>query len=271
MSKPNIAEIAAFARQIARDAGEIIVEERAGDALEHRYKAQQELVTSADLKADALITGAIRERYPSHRILSEESQPNIADAEDLESPLWIIDPIDGTVNYAYGHNQVGVSIACGWGGRMQVGVVHCPFQQETFAAVRGGGATLNDQPIRHSRCDNLGQALVATGFPYAKDSLAPLIRRLDAVLHQCRDIRRNGSAALDICWVASGRLDAYYETVSPWDFAAAALIAEEAGARCGHFLPVPAGRNPAMWSQNLLITAPGIYDALQTVLQEASS
>ncbi|WP_097459058.1 inositol monophosphatase family protein [Mangrovitalea sediminis] len=271
MTEPMIAEIAAFARDIARKAGEIITQERAGDALEHRYKAQQELVTSADLKADALITGAIREQYPSHRILSEESHPDLAEAEDLDSPLWIIDPIDGTVNYAYGHNQVAVSIAWGYRGKIQVGIVHCPFQGETFEAVRGQGATLNNRPIRHSGCDRLSQALVATGFPYGKDRLAPLIRRLDAVLHHCRDIRRNGSAALDICWVAAGRLDAYYETVSPWDCAAAALVAQEAGARSGHFLPVPEGRNPELWSQNLLITAPALYEPLQTLLQEASS
>lgn len=262
--------IAIFAAQLARQAGELIRRERELNTLQHRYKDWQELVTSADLKADELITSAIRTHYPTHRILSEESMPELSQAASLDSPLWIIDPIDGTVNYAYGHDTVAISIAWANQGQVQTGVVHCPFRNETFQAIRGEGAELNHAPIRPSGCETLARALVATGFPYRKDQLQPLIRRLDRVLHECRDIRRIGSAAVDICWVAMGRLDAYYETVSPWDFAAARLIALEAGASAGHFSQVPEGYPEDLWGEDILVTSPALYAPLRALLVEAS-
>lgn len=261
----DLSELSRFMEKLAREAGDLIIKERR-DGLRHDYKAQSELVTQADIKADQLITDAIRARFPNHRILSEENEPDKTEAENLDTPLWIIDPIDGTVNYAYGHPQVGISIAYADAGRVQAGVVYAPFPDEMFVAVRGDGARLNSREIRHSGADTLCQSLIATGFPYGKDELVPLVERLGRVLQQCRDLRRIGSAALDICWVACGRLDGYYESVSPWDFAAAKLIAEEAGARSGHFTPVPDGHNPELWGQDIIITAPDIYDALLAYL-----
>lgn len=267
--KPDpVGEIASFALNLARRAGQAIVRQRETNRVEHRYKDQQELVTNADLEADRMITDAIRDAYPGHRILSEESSPALRNTRDLDSPLWIVDPIDGTVNYAYGHSQVAISIAWARESAVRVGIVHCPFQDETFVAIRGRGATCNGRSLRHSGCRELGRALVATGFPYGKDALAPLVARLDRVLHECRDIRRIGSAAVDICWVAAGRLDAYYETVSPWDCAAAMLIAREAGASCGHFIPVPDGQAEMLWSENLLICAPDLFGPLRTLLND---
>ncbi|MDX5298099.1 MAG: inositol monophosphatase [Gammaproteobacteria bacterium] len=263
----HIHEIAIFAANLARRAGDLIRRERSANALSHQYKDAQELVTSADVKADELIVKAIRQHYPTHRILSEESAPDKQAAADLETPLWIVDPIDGTVNYAYGHDTVAVCIAYAEQGRVRMGVVYCPFRDETFQAILGEGATLNHEPLQVSTCERLDRALVATGFPYRKDNLAPLIQRLDRVLHVCRDIRRIGSAAIDICWVAAGRLDAYYESVSPWDFAAARLIAGEAGARCGHFSPVPDGYPEDLWGNDILISAPALFDPLHEVLQ----
>lgn len=271
MSDSNtIATIADFAEDLARRAGELVRRERDENTLRTDYKHQTELVTHADVMADEMITGAIRERFPGHRILSEETMPDLKQAEELGTPLWIIDPIDGTVNYAYGHPQVAVSIAYAGNGRVQAGVVHAPFSGETFRATRGGGSTLNGNRIRHSGASVPRDSLFATGFPYTKDSLEPLIRRLDAMIHQCRDLRRIGSAALDICWVACGRLDAYYESVSPWDFAAARLIALEAGAMAGHFSEVPEGYPEDLWGKDLLICAPGIYAELQALLSAAS-
>ncbi|WP_404365260.1 inositol monophosphatase family protein [Marinobacter sp.] len=263
--------IADFAEQLAREAGDLVRHERENTTLRTDYKDQTELVTHADLMADQMITDAIRKRFPDHRILSEESQPDRAQAQDLDSPLWIIDPIDGTVNYAYGHHQVAVSIAYAEKGRVQVGVVHAPFVNETFRAVRGGGATLNGESIEHSGATTPRDSLFATGFPYTKDKLPPLVNRLDAMIHKCRDLRRIGSAALDICWVACGRLDIYYESVSPWDFAAGRLIALEAGARAGHFSEVPEGHPEDLWGQDLLISAPAIYDEIRMVLRSASA
>lgn len=259
-------EIVDFAERLAREAGELIQREREQSTLRTDYKQQTELVTHADIMADELITGAIRKAFPEHRILSEETMPDLSQAENLDTPLWIIDPIDGTVNYAYGHPQVAVSIAYAEKGRVQAGVVHAPFSGETFRAVRDGGATLNGAAIRHSGATQLRQALFATGFPYTKDNLGPLLRRLDVMLHRCRDLRRVGSAALDICWVACGRLDVYYETVSPWDFAAAKLIAHEAGAIAGHFTEVPEGYPADLWGQNNLVTAPALFDKVRELL-----
>src|SRR5690554_3329878 len=154
--------IADFAERIAREAGELIRREREENTLRTDYKQQTELVTHADVMADEFITDAIRQAYPEHRILSEESMPDLSQAENLDTPLWIVDPIDGTVNYAYGHPQVAVSIAWAEKGRVQVGVVHAPFSDETFRATKGEGATLNGQPIRHSGATEPRQSLFAT-------------------------------------------------------------------------------------------------------------
>ena len=266
----SLRDITDFAETLAREAGELIRREREDNTLRTDYKHQTELVTHADVMADKFITGAIRKRFPDHRILSEETMPDLSQAEELDTPLWIVDPIDGTVNYAYGHPQVAVSIAYAERGEVQAGVVHAPFPGETFRATKGEGATLNGKPIKHSGATEPRQSLFATGFPYTKDNLEPLVRRLDAMIHQCRDLRRIGSAALDICWVACGRLDIYYENVSPWDFAAARLIAKEAGATAGHFGEVPAGYPADLWGRDILISAPEVWEPVRSILRSAS-
>ena len=254
------AEILTFATALAQRTGELVARARSGQALDLSYKQGVELLTSADLQADELICAAIREKYPEHAILSEESSPDFSDGEQLRGPLWIIDPIDGTVNYAYNQHQVAISIAFARGGKMRVGVVHCPFQHETFSAARGRGAQLNGATIHTSDCAELSSALVGTGFPYNREGRVALLERLRKVLYACRDIRRIGAAAADICWVAMGRLDAYYETINTWDFAAAALIAREAGARVGHVGPLPDGEIEELWGRELVVTSAGIYD-----------
>ncbi|WP_273425598.1 inositol monophosphatase family protein [Marinobacter sp.] len=266
----SLQDITDFAEQLALQAGELIRHEREENTLRTDLKQQTELVTHADVMADEFITGAIRERFPNHRILSEETMPDLSQAEELDTPLWIVDPIDGTVNYAYGHPQVAVSIAYAEKGRVQAGVVHGPFLGETFRATRGAGATLNGETIKHSGATVPRDSLFATGFPYTKDNLEPLVRRLDAMIHQCRDLRRIGSAALDICWVACGRLDIYYENVSPWDFAAARLIALEAGATAGHFGEVPEGYPADLYGRDILISAPDIWQPVREILRTAS-
>ena len=269
-SASSLQDITDFAEQLALQAGELIRHEREENTLRTDLKQQTELVTHADVMADEFITSAIRERFPNHRILSEETMPDLSQAEELDTPLWIVDPIDGTVNYAYGHPQVAVSIAYAEKGRVQAGVVHAPFPGETFRATRGAGATLNGETINHSGATVPRDSLFATGFPYTKDNLEPLVRRLDAMIHQCRDLRRIGSAALDICWVACGRLDIYYENVSPWDFAAARLIALEAGATAGHFGGVPEGYPADLYGKDILISAPDIWQPVREILRTAS-
>ncbi len=260
-------EILAFATALAQRAGELVARARSGQTLDLSYKQGVELLTSADLQADELICAAIREKYPEHAILSEESSPDFSDGEKLRGPLWIIDPIDGTVNYAYNQHQVAISIAFARAGKMRAGVVHCPFQNETFSAARGMGAQLNGLAIRTSDCSELPRALIGTGFPYDREGRVALLERLRKVLYACRDIRRIGSAAADICWVAMGRLDAYYETINAWDFAAAALIAREAGACIEHVQSVPAGEIEELWGQELVVAAPGICGEFVALLR----
>lgn len=270
MNNDTIQEISIFAVDMAIRAGEVIKQERRKGELKQSYKSNHELVTNADLKADELITKQIRKTYPDHRILSEESAPDALSIKDINSPIWIIDPIDGTVNYAHGHHQVAVSIAYAEAGYVQAGVVHCPFQNETFQAIRGKQSLLNHKPIEVSHKQDLRKALIGTGFPYDKSNLEPLINRLSVIINNCQDIRRIGSAAIDICWVAMGRLDGFYESLSPWDFAAAQLIAEQAGAQCGHFSDVPSGMLSELYGDDILIATPELYHKLKQLLQSAS-
>ncbi len=262
----NLDDLTHFAEKLALEAGALIAHARNQGEVDQAYKGQHELVTSADIAADKLIVETIQSRFPDHRILSEETFTDRKQLENLKDPIWIIDPIDGTVNFAHGQLMVAVSIALAFDGEVQLGVVHNPFLNETYVAKRGQGATLNHNTLHVSGQDNLRKAVIATGFPYDKSTLDPIIRRTHAVLKVCQDIRRLGSAAMDICWVACGRLDGYFESLSPWDFAAARLIALEAGARCGHFTEVPPGIPDCIYDQNLLITSPKLFEPLQTLL-----
>jgi len=265
-NQPVTEDILQFAQQLARDAGEVMLGERESANLNRDYKDGIELVTQADLKVDALICQRIRKQFPDHAILSEESSPDLARPWESNVPVWIIDPIDGTVNYAHGHIQSAVSIAYLDQGQISVGVVYNPFTDELFYAVAGAGAWLNNQAISVSGKTELSRALIATGFPYVKEGLEPMVDRVRSILYHCADIRRLGSAALDICWLAAGRMDGYYESVSLWDFAAARLIAKEAGAECGHFSEVPAGIDPQFHPRDLLIATPALYSQLRHLL-----
>jgi myo-inositol-1(or 4)-monophosphatase len=261
-----------FSRALARKAGTLILQERAAlKGLSTSFKGDNELVTNADISVEKLICEAIHARFPAHHILAEESASDMQDISSYQGSLWIVDPIDGTVNYAHGHLQSAVSIAYAEGGRVLCGVVYNPFANELFHAELGGGAWLNDQVIRVGEKTELRRSLVATGFPYVKGDMTPLVRRLALVLQECADIRRLGAASLDICWVAMGRLDAYYENLSVWDFAAAQLIAREAGARYGHFKPVPPGVSEEFYDQNILVANPILYPLLEDLLKRADN
>jgi myo-inositol-1(or 4)-monophosphatase len=258
---------ASFAVELARRTGREVAAARAGAGLAISHKRGVELLTSADLAADRMICDEIRRAYPEHLILSEESAPELEPRAGGSGSLWIVDPIDGTVNYAYGQPQVAVSIAFADRGAVPVGVVEAPFQGETFVAIRGGGARLNGELIRPSECTELHRALIATGFPYEPHRREELLPRLRRVLLHCRDIRRAGSAALDLCWVAAGRLDGYYETLSPWDIAAGRLILTEAGGRVTNMQPGEA-ISPELDGRELVATAPGIHAALVQLLAD---
>ncbi|GGX79487.1 inositol monophosphatase [Litchfieldella qijiaojingensis] len=253
---------------IAHRAGRTIREARANQDFQQHYKKGSELVTDTDVAVDTLIAESLEQRFPGEPRLTEELTPD-RDDFDLHDTLWVVDPIDGTVNFAHGLPHVAVSIAWVKNGHTELGVVHAPFLNETFTALRGSGAYRNGERIRASRATSLARSLVATGFPYNRDSRPPLLRRVSAVLMHCQDIRRNGAAALDLCDVACGRLDAYYESVSPWDFAAGLLIAREAGARTGHLYPCPSGIPEDLYGENIIVTAPDIHGELTELLQRA--
>lgn len=260
-----------FAKQTAKDAGALIKRLRQ-TTLSTDFKDGIELVTNADTEADSFIRERIEHHYPDHQILAEESNPNLDSIEFAGRSVWVVDPIDGTVNYAHDHAQVAISIALIVDGTIEVGVVYNPFTDELFYAQQSQGAFLNDTAIRPSGKQDLQRALVATGFPYDKQGQLPLlINRLHRVLEQVADVRRLGSAALDICWVACGRLDAYYESVSLWDCAAGLLIAKEAGAECGHFIAPQTRRYKHLESKHLLIASPKLFTPIHDILKHTES
>jgi len=258
-----------FAEKLALEAGSMLIKARTSGHFERDYKAHQELVTSTDEEVDTWIVSRLQEAFPEDQVLSEEGSSN-TDRAQKETALWILDPIDGTVNFAHGQPHVAISLGFYSLGVPQIGVVHSPFLQETFVAQRGMGALKNSQPIRVSGLQALRPALIASGFPYDKSQLKPLIRRLETLLPHCQDLRRCGSAALDICHVADGSLDGYYESLSLWDFAAAVLIAEEAGAQLSHLYP---HKEISFYldTKDWVISTPGIHQELTELLWQADS
>jgi myo-inositol-1(or 4)-monophosphatase len=216
---------------VARDAAT-----RAGALLRARWSVPPatafksdivDLVTDADRDAEQLIVETLRAAFPDHAVVAEESG-----ALPGSGPYcWYVDPLDGTTNFAHGHPHFAVSLALTCREELLVGVVHDPLRGETFAARRGAGARLGDRPIGVSKVGTLAAALLATGFPYdRRHHAAYYLAFVQAALERTQGIRRAGSAALDLCWVACGRLDGFWEwKLRPWDTAAGRLIAEEAG------------------------------------------
>lgn len=261
-----------FMKQLAIQAGEKLVQARSLAEFDCDYKPGDELVTSADIMLDAFICDSIRQTYPNHHILSEESSPTFSfENIDQNDYVWVIDPIDGTVNFAHGHKHVAISIGLVHQGKRLAGVVNAPFLSELYWAEKGKGAFLNENMLKVSDEKNCKRALIATGFPYVKNEIDSILKRVQTVLTHCQDIRRNGSAALDLCAVAAGRVEAYFETVKPWDMAAGALIAEEAGACVGHYIsPKQTKELPdELISEHLLVANPSLYQALRKLLESA--
>jgi myo-inositol-1(or 4)-monophosphatase len=194
-------------------------------------KGRIDLVTAADLAVEREFRGLIARRFPSHTVLGEET-PGVG-GRSSAAHRWIIDPVDGTTNFAHGLGFFCVSIALEVQGRIELGVVYDPTGQELFTAERGGGARLNGAPIRATRCHDLVDALLCTGFPYTiRDERRRQLHVFAAFLEEAQAVRRLGSAALDLCYVACGRFDGYWEEkIQSWDIAAGALIVEEAGGR----------------------------------------
>jgi myo-inositol-1(or 4)-monophosphatase len=198
-----------------------------------RKKGAIDLVTEADTTAERVIIETIRSRYPEHTLLAEESGFSQGQSENM----WYIDPLDGTTNFAHQVGLFAVSIAYAHRGELQVGVIYCPVSGEYFSALKGAGAECNGVTVKVSTTSLLRESLLVTGFPYdhAKH-VDPLMARFQRALLASQGVRRLGSAALDLCYVACGRFDGFWEEhLSPWDTAAGALLVAEAGGRVTDF------------------------------------
>jgi myo-inositol-1(or 4)-monophosphatase len=221
-----------IAVRAARRAGEVIIRSlNRLESLTVASKGRNDFVTEVDHAAEHEIISTIRRHYPQHAFLAEESG-----ASGEGDTVWIIDPLDGTTNFMHGFPVFAVSIACQIKGRLEHAVVYDPMRGELFTASRGAGAHLENHRLRVSKARTLEGALLATGFPYRADSLHAdaYFAMLKAVSQHAAGVRRPGAAALDLAYVAAGRVDAFWEFgLSPWDTAAGTLLVQEAGGRIG--------------------------------------
>jgi myo-inositol-1(or 4)-monophosphatase len=275
---PSPSELLSTAIEAAQQAGAEIRSQRESQRVTVSFKGTRDLVTTADLAAEKIIVDTIRSRYPDHHFLAEESHHADPARAFGEGTFWVIDPVDGTTNYAHGHPHVGISIACVVNGTTVAAVVFSPFQNELFTATKNGGAFLNGAPISISAAPSVSQALIATGFPYHRHTISTVCARLERCLLRCRDVRRLGAASLDICWVACGRLDAFFEeTLNPWDGAAGCLIATEAGAVVAHYdydndlQRKTAGLPHDLFMDNIVVCGPQLLGELLAILNNAET
>lgn len=221
-----------------------------------------DMVTEMDQRSEALIVERVTAARPDDGLLGEEG----ATRTGTTGVVWVIDPLDGTTNYLYGHPGFSVSIAAVAGGATVAGVVVDPVHGETYTATAGGGSRCNDRQLSGPRPGVLPETLVGTGFAYDAGRRALQGQVVAALLPQIRDLRRGGGAAVDLCLVAQGRLDAYFERgLAPWDLAAGGLIAQEAGATVGGFDGGPAGPD------GVLAAHPGLFDVLAERLRAAGA
>ena len=247
---------------LCRAAGDILDYYAGRDKLVE-FKDHANLVTIADRKSEELIIGGILGRYPTHSVLAEESGVTQPGA----TIQWIIDPLDGTTNYAHGYPFYCVSIAVEDKGGVCCGAVYDPVRQEMFSAARGGGAYCNGERIRVSDVDRLSRALLITGFPYNfRERLETILDQFRKFLVASQAVRRGGSAALDLCYVAAGRLDGFWElNLQPWDTAAGRIILEEAGGRITDF----SGGPFSIYMKEILASNGPLHDEMISVLAVA--
>ena len=257
MHLSELERILDVARESAREAGWMLASgQQSGFEVSH--KGRIDLVTDMDLRAERMLVKRIQHHFPEHGILAEEEGRQGGDGD----VLWIIDPLDGTTNYAHGYRFFAVSIAVQVEGVTQVGVVHDPVVDECFSAIRGAGASLNGRRIGVSETSRLIDSMLATGFSYDRDRIAENLRLFCRATLSAQAVRR-GSAALDLSYVACGRFDGFWEQdLCPWDVAAGLLLVEEAGGRVSNY----AGDECSVESPDFLVTNGQIHEALRELL-----
>ncbi len=241
-----------------------IQKERADNIGEIHYKGEINLVTEVDLLCEKEIIGRIKKEFPGHAILAEESGATAGDADHL----WVIDPIDGTVNYAHGYPCYCVSIGYQCRGEVVVGVIYNPCLDELFVAEKGKGVTLNGKPISVSTTTELKKSLLATGFAYdINESSINNLNHFRNFIKACQALRRPGSAAMDLCYTAMGRFEGFWELkLHPWDYAAGWLMVEEAGGQVTRFDGSPF----QMGDRSVLASNGHIHQDMVALLQQGS-
>jgi len=252
MTQPTLADL----ERLARQAGRILSESYEKDH-QVNFKGVIDLVTEVDHASEAFLIDEISRLFPGHSFLAEESGASSQQTEHL----WIIDPLDGTVNYAHGVPFFSVSIAYSYHGQVMLGAVYDPMRDELYLAERGKGAWLNGRPLKTSSAIDLQKSLLVTGFPYDVWSAEPNnFDYFSKLAKLSQGVRRLGSAALDLCYIAAGRLDGYWEfSLKAWDIAAGGLIAEEAGALVTDVRGGPDYLDPP---QSVVAAGPGLHGRL---------
>ncbi len=265
----NVSETLDFARQTVHGAGQLLCEHFHQHHTVGHKSSPIDLVTEADIASERFIVDAIHAHFPKHYILSEEGLGNLT-TEGLRgetAPFWMVDPLDGTVNYAHGYEVWGVSMALVQGERVMLGVTYDPLRDETFWAERGAGAFQDGRQLHVSGTSTLGDSLLATGFPYSRATeKRNNLAEFSAVMPRVQGVRRAGAAVLDLAHVADGRLDGYWELwLHPWDWATGWLLVEEAGGRV-------TGMNGEPWTlamSHMEATNGRIHEELLGVLRDA--
>ncbi|MBN1137444.1 MAG: inositol monophosphatase [Anaerolineae bacterium] len=266
-------EILEFALETARRAGRLLCEFANQQHTINHKSTVIDLVTEADLASEKLIVAAIRTRFPNHTIQSEEGLGDLGTVVQgcqkqaaHETPyLWLVDPLDGTVNYAHSYPMWGVSLALAEAGKTTIGVVYDPLRDEIFWAERGQGSRLNGARLQVSKAARLQESLLATGFPYRAAFLADNnLAEFNAMVPRAQGVRRAGAAVLDLAHVAAGRLDGYWEKhLQPWDWAAGWLLVEEAGGT----VTTMDGRPWSLQENNMAASNSLIHDELLNVFR----
>ncbi|PIJ52321.1 inositol monophosphatase [Erwinia sp. OLTSP20] len=256
-----------IAVRAARKAGNVIARNyETPDAVETSQKGSNDFVTNVDHEAERQIIEVIRKSYPQHTIITEESGELPAEDQDIQ---WVIDPLDGTTNFIKRLPHFSVSIAVRIKGRTEVAVVYDPMRNELFSAVRGQGAQLNGYRLRGGTTRDLDGTILATGFPFkARQHSQSYLAILGKLFTQCADFRRSGSAALDLAYVAAGRVDGYFEIgLKPWDFAAGELLVREAGGLVTDFT----GGHNFLTSGNLVAGNPRVVKSMLATMRDELS
>ena len=252
------------ANEAARAAGGIL--NRMFGKINHiMKKGDIDLVTEADLEAEKAILHIIRRNFPHDNILSEESGKH----NETSNRTWLIDPLDGTTNFAHGFPIFAVSIALEIERQIVLGIVHNPYMDEHFEAIKGKGACLNKKPLKVSKTRTLKESLLATGFPYdIHDNPQRILRFFREIIIRAQGVRRPGSAALDLCYVAAGRFDGFWEEgLKPWDTAAGMILVTEAGGKLTTF----EGESYSPYMKNIIAANPFIYDEMKEVLGKTNN